>query len=40
VSNAGKMYQCDIAGWCSSDSAYYYAPGTGLAWSSAWTLVE
>jgi chitinase len=34
------MYQCDIAGWCSSASAYHYAPGTGSAWTSAWTLIE
>jgi len=37
VQNTGHKYQCKIAGWCSSSSAYYYAPGTGTAWQDAWT---
>lgn len=32
-----SLYRCDIPGWCNSPSSFYYAPGTGLAWSSAWT---
>jgi len=32
-----KNYRCNIPGWCNSGSSFYYAPGTGLAWSSAWT---
>jgi hypothetical protein len=38
VSNGGKNYVCNIPGWCNSNSALYYAPGTGLAWDSAWSL--
>jgi chitinase len=37
VSNNGKNYVCNIPGWCNSNSAMYYAPGTGLAWDSAWS---
>jgi len=33
----GKIYRCNIAGWCNSSSELYYAPGTGLAWDSAWS---
>lgn len=40
VQNLGNEYRCDIAGWCSSPSAWAYAPGTGSAWTSAWTLVR
>ncbi len=32
-----KLYRCNIPGWCNSQSSFYYAPGTGLAWGSAWT---
>ncbi len=32
-----NLYRCDISVWCNSQSGYYYAPGTGLEWSSAWT---
>jgi len=35
----GNLYRCDIPGWCNSRSSFYYAPGTGLAWSSAWTAL-
>ena len=31
-----NLYRCDIAGWCNSQSSFYYAPGTGSAWDSAW----
>jgi N-acetylglucosamine-binding protein A len=34
----GNTYRCLIAGWCNG-SRTYYAPGLGLAWSSAWALV-
>jgi len=33
----GKIYKCLIPGWCNG-SSFYYAPGTGLAWSQAWQL--
>lgn len=39
VQNVGNRYSCTIAGWCSSASAWAYAPGTGSAWADAWTLV-
>ena len=32
-----NLYRCDIAGWCNSQSNFYYAPRTGLAWDSAWS---
>ncbi len=32
-----NLYRCDISGWCNSQSSFYYAPGTGLAWDSAWS---
>jgi len=35
----GNIYRCDISGWCNSSSEFYYAPGTGLAWDSAWTAL-
>jgi chitin-binding protein len=34
-----KLYRCKIAGWCNG-SHFYYAPGSGLAWGSAWTLLK
>ncbi|NTS78528.1 chitinase C-terminal domain-containing protein [Catenovulum sp. SM1970] len=37
VQNEGMEYACDIAGWCSSNAAWAYAPGTGLYWADAWT---
>ncbi|WP_330959990.1 Ig-like domain-containing protein [Photobacterium sp. 53610] len=37
VQNVNYKYRCDVAGWCSSDSAWAYEPGTGLYWSDAWT---
>jgi hypothetical protein len=41
VQNAGSLYQCKpwpYSGWCNGGS-WAYAPGTGLYWSDAWTLV-
>ncbi len=38
----GKVYACSsttVAPWCNSTAEWAYAPGTGTAWSSAWTLV-
>jgi len=32
-----NLYRCNITAWCNSPSSLYYAPGTGLAWDSAWT---
>lgn len=40
VQNLGNEYRCTIAGWCSSPSAWAYAPGSGSAWTSAWDLVR
>ena len=40
--NGGNLYQCQPypnSGWC-GQSAAAYAPGTGSAWTSAWTLVS
>lgn len=37
--NQGKKYRCDVGGWCSSAAGWAYAPGTGLYWSQAWTLL-
>ncbi|MEZ6932277.1 immunoglobulin-like domain-containing protein [Aeromonas sp. S16(2024)] len=39
VSNAGGNYQCKpwpYSGWCGGSTSHY-APGTGTAWSDAWT---
>lgn len=38
VSNAGGRYTCTEPGWCSSQAAWAYAPGTGTAWTSAWRV--
>jgi hypothetical protein len=41
VQNAGSSYQCKpypFTGWCNGAS-WAYAPGTGLYWSDAWTLI-
>lgn len=35
----GNPYRCDISGWCNSMSEFCYAPGTGLAWGSAWSAL-
>ena len=35
----GNVYRCLVGGWCNG-SPYYYAPGTGLAWSSAWQRAD
>lgn len=40
VKNLGNEYRCSIAGWCSSPSAWAYAPGSGSAWTQAWDLVR
>ena len=32
-----QKYRCDVAGWCSSDATWAYAPGTGQNWQDAWT---
>ncbi len=34
-----NLYRCNIPGWCNSSSSFYYAPGTGLAWDSAWSAL-
>ena len=36
VSNVGRRFQCNIAGWCSSDAAWAYEPGIGAHWQDAW----
>jgi predicted carbohydrate-binding protein with CBM5 and CBM33 domain len=36
----GNRYRCRPApegGWCNINSAYHYAPGSGVAWTDAWT---
>lgn len=38
VQNVGNEYRCTVGGWCSQGGAY--APGTGWAWTNAWTLVR
>lgn len=40
VQNLGNEYRCTIAGWCSSPSAWAYAPGSGSAWTQAWEQVR
>jgi len=40
VLNNSVVYQCNIAGWCSSASALHYEPGTGLNWQDAWSQVS
>ncbi|WP_372076583.1 Ig-like domain-containing protein [Vibrio amylolyticus] len=37
VHNLNQKYQCDVAGWCSSSSAWAYEPGKGEYWQEAWT---
>ncbi|AIW19727.1 chitinase [Vibrio coralliilyticus] len=37
VQNHNQKYRCDIAGWCSSASAWAYEPGQGDYWDEAWT---
>ncbi|WP_103866123.1 Ig-like domain-containing protein [Aquimarina sp. I32.4] len=36
VQNENMIYECKIAGWCSSSSGWAYAPGTGAHWEDAW----
>jgi chitin-binding protein len=38
VQNGGSEYSCTVGGWCSQGGAY--APGTGWAWTNAWSLVR
>ena len=38
VTNGGSEYQCTVAGWCTVGGPY--APGTGWAWTNAWSLVR
>ena len=38
----GNLYECrpfPNSGWC-NQSGLYYAPGTGIAWEDAWTLIQ
>ncbi|MCG7570841.1 Ig-like domain-containing protein [Pseudoalteromonas sp. CNC9-20] len=37
VENVNHAYRCDVAGWCSSSSAWAYEPGVGQHWQDAWT---
>ncbi|MDD1779863.1 Ig-like domain-containing protein [Enterovibrio sp. ZSDZ35] len=37
VQNGNFKYQCDVAGWCSSDAAWAYEPNNGAHWQDAWT---
>jgi chitinase len=38
VKNNNQLFSCNIPSWCSG-TASFYAPGTGSAWQSAWTLL-
>jgi len=38
VFNRNAVYECKVAGWCSSNSALHYEPGAGLNWQDAWKL--
>jgi len=38
VKNAGSEYRCIVGGWCTVGGPY--APGTGWAWTNAWSLVR
>jgi len=40
VLNDGGIYQCKVAGWCSSNSALHYEPKNGINWPDAWTFVS
>jgi len=35
VQNGGTAYSCTVGGWCSTGGPY--APGTGWAWTNAWS---
>jgi chitinase len=35
VQNGGSAYSCTVGGWCSTGGPY--APGTGWAWTNAWS---
>jgi predicted carbohydrate-binding protein with CBM5 and CBM33 domain len=38
----GKRYECKpfpYSGWC-NQSALYYAPGSGIAWTDAWISLD
>lgn len=37
VQNQNQKYRCEVAGWCSSSSAWAYEPGVGEHWQEAWT---
>lgn len=42
IGTDGKTYECKpypYSGWCNGSSSYY-APGSGIAWADAWTLVK
>lgn len=43
VTNDGAIFECQseqVAAWCSSSAAWAYAPGTGIAWQTAWKEVD
>ena len=39
VSHNDVFYACFVAGWCSCESAWAYAPGEGSYWDHAWAKV-
>jgi hypothetical protein len=39
IQNDGKLYTCEIAGWCSG-AAWAYEPGNGTYWDMAWNYVS
>lgn len=39
VQNGGDKFVCNVGGWCSSNAAWAYAPGSGQYWQQAWSKV-
>ncbi|MGR5294471.1 Ig-like domain-containing protein [Vibrio mediterranei] len=37
VTHNNELFQCDVAGWCSSNASWAYEPGVGQHWQDAWT---
>ncbi|WP_103070073.1 Ig-like domain-containing protein [Aquimarina sediminis] len=39
VQNVDQKFKCNVPGWCSSNAAWAYAPGTGAHWEQAWSKI-
>lgn len=37
VRNIGRLFRCEIPGWCSLDMPWAYEPGVGFHWEYVWT---